>query len=83
MDSRWFKEDRKLPKGEQAKAIEESKKALQNSTFLSRRLKAILEEEVEKTYSNEEDYMGPGWKRKILANANRRWTLQEIIKLLP
>ncbi len=83
MDSRWLKEDRKLPKAEQAKAIEESKKALKNSTLLVRRLTNILEEEVEKTYTTEESYVGTDWEVKTQRMFARRQTLKEIIKLLP
>ncbi len=83
MDSRWLREDRKLPKDEQAKAIEESKKALKNSTLLIRRLTNILEEEVDKTYTTEESYVGEGWEVKTQRMFARRQTLKEIIKLLP
>ena len=83
MDARWFREDRKLPKAEQAEAIEASKKALSNATLLNRRLKDILEEMIEKTIVSEEQYEGAGWKRNILRFATRRATLREIIKLLP
>lgn len=83
MDSRWFREDRKLPKVEQAEAIEESKKALANSTLLIRRLTDILEEEISKTYTSEEDYTSVCWERNVLSQFARRKTLKEIIKLLP
>ena len=83
MDVRWLREDRKLPKHEQAKAIEESTKALKNSTLLIRRLTTILEEEVEKTYATEESYEGEGWAVKVQRMFARRQTLKEIIKLLP
>jgi len=83
MDSRWLKEDRKLPKEEQAKAIEESTKALKNSTLLIRRLSAILEDEVEKTYATEESYEGSGWAVKVQRMFARRQALKEVIKLLP
>ena len=83
MDTRWLREDRKLPKAEQAKAIEESKKALKNSTLLVRRLTYILEEEVEKTYATEDSYEGADWERTIQRMFARRQTLKEILKLLP
>ena len=83
MDTRWLKEDRKLPKEEQAKAIEESTKALKNSTLLIRRLTTILVEEVAKTLATEESYEGPNWEVKIQRLFARRQTLNEIIKLLP
>ncbi len=83
MDSRWFKEDRKLPRSEVSKAIKESTKALKNSTLLVRRLTNILEEEVAKTYTTEESYEGAGWETKVQRLFARRQTLKEIIKLLP
>ncbi len=83
MDNRWFKEDRKLPKAEQAKAIAESEKALNSATLLNRRLQLILEEMIEKTYTSEEDYTNVAWERTVLAMFERRKTLKEIIKLLP
>lgn len=83
IDSRWFAEDRKLPKSEQRKAIEDSKEAIKSSTLITRRLKSILQDEVEKTYTREEDYEGEGWERKVLAQVARRKTLKEIIALLP
>lgn len=83
MDSRWFKEDRALPKNEQAEAVRESEKALKASTLLVRRLKLILEDEIQKTYRNEEDYARDNWQQVVLASAARRKTLKEVINLLP
>lgn len=83
MDSRWFKEDRALPKNEQAEAVRESEKALKASTLLVRRLKLILEDEIQKTYRNEEDYARDNWHQVVLASAARRKTLKEVINLLP
>lgn len=82
LDQRWFKEDRKLPKEEQADAIKESAKIISNSTLIQRRLKNILEEEIETTYRLEEDFMNPGYERLVIANASARKTLRSIIKLL-
>jgi len=83
VDSRWFKEDRALPKNEQAEAVRESEKALKASTLLVRRLKLILEDEIQKTYRNEEDYARDNWQQVVLASAARRKTLKEVINLLP
>ena len=83
IDVRWFAEDRKLPKAEQADAIAESKKALSNATLLNRRLKVILEEMIEKTYTSETDYKGEDWERRVLTMFAKRETLKEVIKLLP
>lgn len=83
LDSRWFKEDRALPQLQRAAAKEESKTALANSTLLVRRLTAILEDEIARTYTSEEAYEDTGWERKVLANAARRKAFKEIIKLLP
>jgi len=83
VDSRWFKEDRALPKNEQAEAVRESEKALKASTLLVRRLKLILEDEIQRTYRNEEDYARDNWQQVVLASAARRKTLKEVINLLP
>lgn len=83
MDARWFKEDRKLPREEREAAQEESETALRNSTLLIRRLTDILLEEVEKTYTKEENYTANDWARNVYGLFQRRKTLKEIIKLLP
>ena len=82
MDSRWFKEDRALPKNEQKEAIELSRKALKNSTLLHRRLGLILEELFQKTLTNDEDFDNPDWNTRAVANASRRKTIREIQTLL-
>jgi hypothetical protein len=84
LDARWFKEDRVPGDPELTRQqTEASDKALRNSTLLTRRLTQILEEEVAKTYLEEEAYEKPEWERIVLASASRRKTLHEIIKLLP
>lgn len=83
LDQRWFKEDRALPKEEQAEAIEATDKAIRNSTLMSRRLKGILQEEFEKCVEYEEDFKSPGWKKRTLALNARRKTLREIASILP
>lgn len=83
LDQRWFKEDRALPKDEQQKAKEQSEVAIRNSTLMSRRLKAILEEEYEKCIRIEDDFQSPGWKKRIVALNARRKTLREIAGILP
>ena len=82
MDSRWFKEDRTYPRSEQQEQIKKSETALRNSTLLQRRLIKILEEDIEKTYSVEEDFDDPAWERKTIAAAAERKTLRRIMKLL-
>ena len=83
MDTRWFKEDReKYPRSEQKEQISKSELALRNSTLLRRRLEQILEEDIDKTYSVEEDFDDPAWQRKTIAAAAERKTLRRIIKLL-
>jgi len=83
LSDRWFKEDREY-KGEKLRAQKaESNKALLNSTFIVRRLKRILEEDLEKTLAVEEDFDDPAWERKTIAAAAERKTLRRVIKLLP
>ena len=83
MDQRWFKEDRELYKGdERQKNVQESKKALENSTLMKRRLKAILEDEFNKSVHTEENFDDPNWERVVISQIARRKTLREIIKLI-
>lgn len=82
MDHRWFKEDRALPKNDQAEAIEESKKALRNSTLFRRRLEGILSDLIEESYRKEEDFENPNWERIHVSEIARRKTLREIKNLI-
>ena len=83
MDSRWFKEDRALPKSEQKEAIQASELALKNSTLMSRRLKAILKQLEEECNTNDYDFNDNNWSQRAIANASKRKTLQDIYKLIP
>lgn len=83
MNSRWFREDRKLPKGEQAEAKKKTEEALKNSTLMLRLLKGILNEEIESTYADEEDFSNPAYERVVIAAASKRKALKDIMKLLP
>lgn len=82
MHSDWFKEERQLPKDEQADAKEKTKEALLHSTIFSGRLKRMLEEKVETALRDDEDFTKPNWQEAALANASRRKTLREIIQLI-
>jgi len=83
MDTRWFKEDREnYPRSEQKEQIKKSKEALLNSTLLRRRLTTILEEDLSKSYLQEEDYENAAWERLVIAAAAERKVLRRIIKLL-
>lgn len=82
MDSRWFSEDRKLPKEEQKEAIEESKKALKNSTLFRRRLEGILQKELEDSYRKEEDFEAHNWEIVHISEVSRRKTLKDVMKLI-
>ena len=80
----WFKEDREQYKGrERDEQIEKSKEALLNSTFIVRRLKQILEDDLDKTFLVEEDFDNPAWERNTIAAAAERKVLRRIIRLLP
>jgi phage gpG-like protein len=84
LNDRWFKEDRELYKGNELKEqIEQADKAIRNSSLFSRRLKRMLEEDLEKAYQVEEDFENPAWQRKTIAAAAERKVLRRIIKLLP
>lgn len=83
MDTRWFKEDREnYPRSEQREQINKSKEALLNSTLLRRRLTNILEEDLNNSYLQEEDYENAAWERLVIAAAAERKVLRRIIKLL-
>lgn len=82
MDNRWFREDRKLPKNDQAKAIEQTKKALKSSTLMSRLLKGICEDEIERTYRVEEDINNPHYERAVIAAASRRKAFKDVMRLI-
>lgn len=82
MHSDWFREERALPKEDQVEAKEETKKALKNSTILINRLARILNERMEATYRQDEDFSKSDWERETIANASRRKTLREILTLI-
>lgn len=82
MDGRWFKEDRALPKEDQKEAMATSETALKNSTLFQRRLINILEDLVEETLKDDEDFNKRDWSTKAVANASRRKTIRQIIKLV-
>ena len=82
MKSDWFKEERALPKEDQEEAKEATRKAIKSSTILINRLNRILNERVEETYRQEEDFSKPDWERETIANASRRKTLREILTLI-
>lgn len=82
MDTRWFKEDRALPVSEQNEAIEESRKALKNSTLITRRLTRILDDMIEKSYIDDGDFSKPNWQLEHVAEISKRKVLLEITKLL-
>lgn len=84
LSDRWFKEDRELYKGPELKEQKaESEKAIRNSTILIRRLRAMLEEDIEKTYLSEEQFDNPAWERIVLAAAAERKALRRVLNLLP
>jgi hypothetical protein len=82
MDGRWMKEERQLPKQDQAQAIVDTTKVLKNSTIFQRKLDRILEEMYAETLRSDEDFSKQGWQREAIANASRRKTLREIRKLI-
>jgi len=84
MDTRWFKEDRATFKGQALKEqMTKTEEALRNSSLIVRLLKDILQEDIDKTYTVEEDFDDPAWQRKTIAAAAERKVLRRIIKLLP
>ena len=82
MDASWFKEERKLPKHEQAEAKEEIEKIIRNSSIVRDRLLRMMTEDLEKTYEVEENFDDPAWERKTIAAAAERSVLRRYIKTL-
>jgi hypothetical protein len=86
MDSRWFKEDRELARKDkeftEAELKAQSKTALKNSTLFQRRLGSILDDLIEESNRDDEDFSKPGWEREHVANISRRKALREIKKLI-
>ncbi|MEE9586011.1 MAG: hypothetical protein V3W09_03830 [Nitrososphaerales archaeon] len=82
MNSLWFKEERELPKAEQAEAVKKTTEVLKNSTIFQRKLDRILTGLYEETLRADEDFVKPNWEGEALANASRRKTLREIRKLI-
>ncbi len=82
MDSSWLKEDRELTYADQSDAIIATKKALRNSTLITTRLERILNELINESHRDDEDFKKKNWELEAIANASRRKTLRTIIKLL-
>lgn len=82
MDSRWFKEDRMLPKNDQREAKAESEKALKNSTLFQRRLDSILDDLIEASHRDDEDFTKPNWQLEAVAGVSRRKAIGEIKRLI-
>ncbi len=83
MDSRWFKEDRELPKDERQKAQSDTKEVLLHSTLMTERLKRIIREDIQLTYTDDENVGGPAWERRVLVNVGKRKALAKILDILP
>ncbi len=86
MDTKWFKDDRALAHKDKTvsekELIAESKKALQNSTLFQRRLDQILDDLIEASVRDDEDFSKPGWQHQAIANISRRKVLGEIKRLI-
>lgn len=86
MDGRWFTEDRELAHKDKTvkldSLVEESRKALKNSTIFQRRLERILKDEMKASERSDEDFTKPHWEREAVSNISRRKTLREIINLI-
>lgn len=81
LSNRWFVEDRKEDNPEEA--TEASKKVILNSTLIRDRLKRMINEDLAKTYIEDEDFDNPRWEVKVIANNARRKALRDVLKLLP
>lgn len=84
LQSLWFEEDRAKYKGEELKEqMVATEKAVRANTVVIRRLRNIIEKDIEATYSVEEDFDDPAWQRKTIAAAAERKVLRRYLKLLP
>lgn len=84
MDTRWFKEDRKIKDPiEQKEAKIRTEQVIKAAKTYTKLLKRILEEEYTKCITEEECYTQDNWERVALANAAQRKAYRNIIKLLP
>lgn len=80
----WFEEDRAKYKGEELKEqMEKTEKAIRANTLVIRRLKGIMEKDIEATYLVDENFDDPAWQRKTIAAAAERKVLRRYLKLLP
>jgi hypothetical protein len=86
MDSKWFAEDRAKARADKSTPLAElkaeSEKALKNSTLFQRRLEKILDDLIEESNRDDEDFSKPNWERIYVTNVSRRKTLREIKKLI-
>ena len=83
MDARWFKEERGLPRPDQAEAKEEITKIIMNSSIIRSRLRRMLEEDLQDTYAVAEDFDNPAWEREVIAAADERKLIKRYLKLIP
>jgi hypothetical protein len=80
----WFEEDRAKYKGEELKEqMEKTEKAVRSNTIVIRRLRTIIEKDIEATYLVDENFDDPAWQRKTIAAAAERKALRRYLKLLP
>lgn len=80
----WFKEDRAMYKGpELTKEKKATEKAIRNSTIVTRRLRRILNEDLDRCFQEEEDFDDPAWERKTIAAAAKRSYIRRLLKILP
>ena len=82
MKSRWFKEERELSQDEQDDAIAHVKEVIINSSIVRERLTRICQEEIEKTYQDEEKYWEDNYQYTVLGAAARRRAFKDILALL-
>ncbi len=83
MNSRWFKEERALPRLKQQKAIEDAEETLRHSTLIIEKLKRIITEDLNKTFTDDENVGKEGWEHRALANVGARKALRKLLELLP
>ena len=82
MNSRWFKEERALPRDEYIKAKAEAEEVLNHSTLMRDKLVRIIDEEIKGTYDIEEDFLSENYRDRIAASGGARIVLRRLKALL-
>jgi hypothetical protein len=82
LNSRWFKEERALPRIEYIEAKKNAKEVIRHSTLVLDKLTRIIDEEIQATYDIEEDFLSENYRDRIAASGGARIVLRKLKALL-